>query len=140
MSAVDGAQHVILERKAASCGADGSDRGGVSAGFHSRDPQRTFNLVLWSVLALSGEFLCFLFMTGNAHHKSLVSALFSTGNCGMAEGRCRDPAQTDKQALVRAERRQKGTTETRSRAPEGLRPRRRPLAPAHASLQTGVSL
>lgn len=100
------------------------------------------HLVLWTVLALSGEFLCLLFMTGNAHHKSLVSTLFSTGNRsrGVAEGRCRDPAQTDKQALVRAERRQKGMTETRSRAPEGLQPRQRPLAPAHASPQTGVSL
>lgn len=42
MSGVDGAQHVIPVRKAVSCGADGSDRGGVSAGFHSRGPQRTF--------------------------------------------------------------------------------------------------
>lgn len=36
--------------------------------------------VLWSVLALSAEFLCLLFMTGNAHYESLVSISFSAGN------------------------------------------------------------
>lgn len=94
----------------------------------------------------SAENLCLLFMTGNAHHKSLVSTLFSAGNRsrGMAEGRCRDPAQTraliNRRSCAQSERRQKGMTETRSRAPEGFQPRQRPLAPAHASLHTGVGL
>lgn len=36
--------------------------------------------VLWGMLALSREFLRFVFMTGNAHHKSLISAYISAGN------------------------------------------------------------
>lgn len=56
------------------------------------------------------------------------------------EGLSGDPAQADKQALVRAERRQKGGNYgDAAGAPGGLGVRQRPLAPAHAPLQTGVS-
>lgn len=48
---------------------------GLSGRFHRTFTEVQFTplFVLWSVLALSREFLCYLFMTGNAHHKRLVS-------------------------------------------------------------------
>lgn len=54
----------------------------MSGRFHRSGPQCACSplFVLWGMLALSREFLRFVFMTGNAHHKSLVSAYISAGN------------------------------------------------------------
>lgn len=101
--------------------------------------------VLWAVLALSREFLRFVFMTGNAHHKSLISAYISAGNwlvgwkttLSRSHKTCKDI-----NILVYSKRRLKCThTHTHHRqAPEGLEPRERPLAPAHASVQAQVNV
>lgn len=54
----------------------------VSGRFQRSGPQCACSplFVLLGMLALSREFFHFIFMTGNAHHKSLVRAYISAGN------------------------------------------------------------
>lgn len=86
-----------LQSKPIICSAVSSSLG-LSGRFHRSGPECSFTplFVLWSVLALRGEFLCFLFMTGNAHHKSLVSTYISAGiwACRMKKGHYHEPTQT----------------------------------------------
>lgn len=76
-----------------------SSSNGVLGRFHRSGPECSLHLCLfYGVLALSGEFLCFLFMTGNAHHKRLVSTYISAGNWArrMKKGHYHAPTQTCK--------------------------------------------
>lgn len=118
---------------------EGSSSSVLLCRFHRTASVLSLHLCLLcrSVLALAREFLCLLFMTGNAHHKRLVSTHNSTGSwtCVMKKDTITIP-----HGLSNLYSKQKSTPEPhRDDGSRGTRLGQRPLAPAHAAVQASVS-
>lgn len=120
---------------------------GLSSRFHRSGPECSFTplFVLWSVLALSRGFLC-SYLWQEMHIIKVSEALISPLGFRLVEWErtlswSNTGMQRDKHTLVRTKQRQEGMTDTHTgRLRRDSNWDSGPLAPAHASVQTGVNL